>query len=315
MYNNFELGTRLKVNDLVVNWHLTEACNYRCNYCYAAWSQPPEAHALWRDAKRSYQLLSEIGKFFSVENNANPLFRMMEWNDVRLSLAGGEPLILGKRFRQVVHQAESLGFKVSMITNGSLLDSDTLTWLCPKLDMLGISIDAEESKLNHLIGRQNSRGETISSERLVSIIDKARSINPKLKIKLNTVVNQQNWDADLTAIISRCQPDRWKILRVLPSISEAHAISSEMFAYFLDTHKDYHSFMSIEDNSEMDKSYIMIDPHGRFFQNNLASRYQNEYVYSDEILKVGVNDAFNQIEFDSSRFVSRYTRLDGVIAA
>ena len=24
----------------VINWHVTEACNYRCGYCYAHWDRP-----------------------------------------------------------------------------------------------------------------------------------------------------------------------------------------------------------------------------------------------------------------------------------
>ena len=23
--------------ELVVNWHITEACNYKCDYCFAKW--------------------------------------------------------------------------------------------------------------------------------------------------------------------------------------------------------------------------------------------------------------------------------------
>lgn len=29
-----EGGVRHVVEELVINWHLTEACNYRCQYCY-----------------------------------------------------------------------------------------------------------------------------------------------------------------------------------------------------------------------------------------------------------------------------------------
>lgn len=29
-----EGGVRHFVDELVINWHLTEACNYRCQYCY-----------------------------------------------------------------------------------------------------------------------------------------------------------------------------------------------------------------------------------------------------------------------------------------
>ena len=25
--------------ELVVNWHITEACNYKCSYCFAKWNR------------------------------------------------------------------------------------------------------------------------------------------------------------------------------------------------------------------------------------------------------------------------------------
>ena len=31
-------------SELVLNFHMTEACNYRCGFCYATW----EGHAVWR---------------------------------------------------------------------------------------------------------------------------------------------------------------------------------------------------------------------------------------------------------------------------
>ncbi|EGR3240148.1 radical SAM protein, partial [Vibrio parahaemolyticus] len=26
-----------KANELVINWHMTEVCNYSCKYCFAKW--------------------------------------------------------------------------------------------------------------------------------------------------------------------------------------------------------------------------------------------------------------------------------------
>lgn len=31
-------GVRPLLSELVINWHITEACNYRCRYCYAHWT-------------------------------------------------------------------------------------------------------------------------------------------------------------------------------------------------------------------------------------------------------------------------------------
>ncbi len=26
------------INEITINWHINEACNFGCNYCYAKWS-------------------------------------------------------------------------------------------------------------------------------------------------------------------------------------------------------------------------------------------------------------------------------------
>lgn len=48
----------------------------------------------------------------------------------------------------------------------------------------------------------------------------------------------------------------------------------------------------------MIKSYIMIDPMGRFLQNS-----NNVYQYSRSILEVGVLNALNDIKYDLVKFM------------
>ena len=67
------ITSSLRTNDLVINWHLTEACNYACRYCYAKWHQNPRARELYRDPAASRTLLEELASFFSPDNHHNPL--------------------------------------------------------------------------------------------------------------------------------------------------------------------------------------------------------------------------------------------------
>ncbi len=55
-----------------------------------------------------------------------------------------------------------------------------------------------------------------------------------------------------------------------------------------------------ENNNTMINSYLMIDPQGRFYQNR-----GNLYKFSKKILKVGVLNALNEIEFNFARFIER----------
>jgi len=303
------------VSELVVNWHLTQACNYRCYYCYASWSRPAEAHAIWKDSHKTYQMLSEVSQFFAPNNQSNRLSSTMKWSGLRLSLAGGEPMILGERFKQIVSQAEDLAFKLSLITNGSFLTHEVLGWLSPRLSMLGISIDASDTAHNKRIGRQDSTGRALAVEDLATLVCHARRLNPNLIIKINTVVNRYNWDQDLRRLIHRIQPDRWKILRVLPLISSDHAIKTEQFLRFLDHHSSLSDVIAIEDNLQMQDSYIMIDPYGRFYQNSPSSCGDNGYCYSDRILDIGVERAFGQIQVSTQRFAARYQQNSRGVAA
>ena len=45
------------VDALTINWHVTEACNYRCQYCYAKWTDQPCPRELFHDRDRSQNQL------------------------------------------------------------------------------------------------------------------------------------------------------------------------------------------------------------------------------------------------------------------
>ena len=50
-----------RVRELVINWHITEACNFSCRYCYAKWDGTEKE--LIHDWGRTQKLLSEIAHF------------------------------------------------------------------------------------------------------------------------------------------------------------------------------------------------------------------------------------------------------------
>lgn len=297
-----------KTIPLVLNWHLTEACNYRCQYCYAAWNEAPCRRELIHDPEQTIALLNELYRFFQPDNPMNPLARQLTWSSVRLNLAGGEPLLHAKRLPSVISQARSLGFDISLISNGSQLNQTLLNQLAPYLTWLGISIDSSSSATNRAIGRADRRDQLLNLDKLASNLMDARQVNPGLSIKLNTVVNQLNHDEDLSALIQRMAPNKWKVLRMLPVVNHHLAISDEQFAAFVTRHQVFKHILCAEDNQDMHESYLMIDPHGRFFQNSPLIAGKG-YVYSQPILEVGAAAAFSQMSFDSDRFSARYAQV------
>jgi|APMI01.1.fsa_nt_gi radical S-adenosyl methionine domain-containing protein 2 len=295
------------VNELVINWHVTEACNYHCQYCYSRWEEHPDSRELFHDSNRTFALLSELFRFFRPENQGNPLKNRLGWPSVRLNLAGGEPSILGDKLIAICRMAKAIGFKVSIISNGSRLSSDMIGQIAPNLSCLGVSIDSISFGTNERVGRSDRKGQQLAIPELARTLRHARSNNPNLTLKLNTVVNRLNAEENLSGLIQLLRPDRWKIFRMLPVIGQSLAISNEQFLAFINRHRSYSSIQCIEDHQDMLESYLMIDPHGRFFQNDVALAGQG-YSYSQPILANGAEAAFSEMRFDATRFQARYRR-------
>ena len=294
------------VDELVVNWHVTEACNYRCRYCYSQWER--EAHRLdvIRDEAASLDLVDALWQYFRAENDGNPLRAQLQWSNLRLSLAGGEPMLFPRQIARVARHAKSRGMRVSMITNGSLLgrDAGVLSDLAGSLDMLGLSIDSTSDSGNRAIGRADRKGNALSMAQLVALVADVRAAHPGITLKVNTVVNALNVHDDLREVIEAIRPDRWKLLRVLPVLGDDLAVSDSDFASFVARHLCVGTRVSVEDNRDMLTSYLMVDPQGRFFQNGKGT--SRGYFYSTPITTGTIDRAFRRLPFDARRFAARY---------
>ena len=300
----FHMGegdVRPHVSELVINWHLTEACNYKCRYCYAKWQDNEKE--LIHDWERTRKLLDELTSFFHPENTTNPLRQSLTWSGIRLNLAGGEPLLYPKSVLQVLAHARSAGMNTSIITNGSRLTSELVAQLAPLVSMIGISIDSADAATNQAIGRADGRGTVMDAQEVATLLSLARVVNPEVQIKMNTVVNALNAHEDLEETLAALSPTRWKVFRMLPVVTNDLAVSTENFEAFVTRHQRHNNVMCVEDNDEMSESYLMIDPLGRFFQN---TKGQQGYNYSRPIDMTGARQAFRDWRFSVDSFTSRY---------
>ena len=280
----------LAVEELVINWHVTEACNYRCQYCYATWQREARQLDVVRDEVASFALLQALWDFFRPDNAANPLRAALRWSHVRLSIAGGEALLYPQQVLAIARQARHLGMRVSLITNGSLLpEGETLAELARQLSILGLSLDSFSEQGNRTIGRADRQG---------------RSLTPQALHERLAQVRAANADEDLLPALALLQPERWKVLRMLPVVNSALAVGDLAFARFVNRHAAMGARMSVEDNTDMLGSYVMIDPQGRFFQNGTGQ--QGRYFYSPPITAYNVPEAFASIPFSAPRFAARY---------
>ncbi|GGO77599.1 radical SAM protein [Marinobacterium nitratireducens] len=288
------------LDQLVINFHMTESCNYRCGYCYATWNDHCSARELHRHSGEVERLLDGLSDYFL---NPNPLQQALGYRSVRLNFAGGEPMLLGDRFVQALHRAQDCGFETSIITNGHFLDEAMLEALAPRLSVLGISYDSMNPETVQRIGRQDRKGRGLSRERLIEMARQYRALNPRGVLKINTVVNAFNWQEDMRDLGHQVRPDKWKLLRVLPVHDHNLVISDAQYRAFVERHAELGTMVVEEDNQDMRQSYLMIDPEGRFYQNGEAGQ---GYILSSPILQVGVARALTQVPFDAEAFARRY---------
>ena len=292
------MHNKIAAKELVVNWHITEACNYSCDYCFAKWGK--QKGELINSASSVSQLIESISYLPAILNE----MYSTQFEQIRLNLVGGETFLNYRKVKEVVKQAKKRGLKLSAITNGSRINEDFISLIANNFASIGFSVDSVIDSTNLSIGRVE-KDRVMSAEKIVNTIANIRAINPKIDIKLNTVVSDLNKSEDLSDFIAQVMPNKWKIFKVLPVVTNQHLIDDEQFKHFLQRHDSFRHLMYAEDNIEMVDSYIMIDPIGRFFQN---SDFNKGYYYSRPILQVGIERAFSEISFNANKFYTRYKR-------
>jgi radical S-adenosyl methionine domain-containing protein 2 len=279
------------MKDLVINYHLTERCNYFCEFCFAKYGLEDRFKSeLHQNIDLTALMLEDVFRHFN-----------KSFKSIRLNFAGGEPLLVANLVK-IVDVSLSIGYETSIITNGSLIKEDLITNLFPKMSMVGISIDSFNSNTNRNIGRYTKSKYNNNTRQFLKEIKKL-----PCKLKINTVVNKHNWQEDMCISINEINPDKWKIFRVLPIQPNTTGITNEQYQHFIATHRGkVKTTIFTENNNDMKQSYIMIDPLGRFCQN---ANDNKSYVYSNSILEIGTEKAFKQIAFDSVKFEQRYIAL------
>lgn len=293
------------LDELVINWHITETCNYNCAYCFAKWGKPNELH---RSLEAIEKLLDNLADYFIKGNS--PLKQKLGYENVRLNIAGGEPMMLSSTFSIVLMLAKQKGFKTSIITNGHYLLNSKFDLPNNVLDMVGISFDSQYYDIRCQIGRVDRKGKSLSADDLKFAFKKLSSTQQGIKTKINTVVNKFNWQEDFSNLISEIKPDKWKVLHVMPYGENDLLISNEQFKHFVDKHSNSGLPISAESNDAMTESYLMIDPKGCFYQNSSGN---SGYKYSKGINKVGAAKALKQISFNEAVFIARYLPIESVV--
>lgn len=149
---------------LIIAWELTAACNLSCQYCRASASHEPDQGELDTDEAKRF-----------VESIA-PLKPM-------LILSGGEPLLRPDLF-QIIRLAVSLGIRVSLASNGTLITSGLAEEIADSgVSRVSISLDGADAAMH-----DHGRGQG-SFERSIRGIENLRG---RVDFQINFTVTQKN---------------------------------------------------------------------------------------------------------------------------
>lgn len=178
-----------------INLHILEACNFKCRQCFS---------------KFGTKTLLPVEDWKKIIDNC------IAWSDVtEFNLAGGEPMLY-PGLAELVKYIRNKGVKVSLITNGSLMDEEWIKNYAGLYKTIGFSVDSLSDETNKKIGRCDRSGRTIPAGMVVELCRLIRKYAPGCRIKINTVVSALNKDEVMSDFIDKIAADRWKILRMKP---------------------------------------------------------------------------------------------------
>ena len=274
----------------IINFHITDACNYSCRYCFADFKMKDLPFG---DAKK-------------VIDAIDTYFRENEIENGRINIAGGEPLMY-RRLDDIIDYIAEKGIKVSIITNGAKLTEERIASWAGKVAMIGISVDSVTPEADIRIGRCDSRNTCNSLEHLTRMAEAIH--NAGIKLKINTVVSKANLGEDMLSVYKALKPDRLKLIYIhvvrninewpetmnlIPTVGEYNA--------FVDKNRyEENCELVLERPMEIQNSYFMINPHGEVYINafGLEKKYGNS-IYEP------LSEIFSRLPFDIKKFDLRY---------
>lgn len=291
-----------------INLHILEACNFRCRQCFS---------------KFGTEKLLPMKDWEKIVDNCIAGADVAEFN-----IAGGEPMLY-PGLVELVQYIRDKEVKVSLITNGSLMNEEWIKNYAGMFETIGFSVDSINDETNRKIGRCDRNGKTIPTGRIVELCGLIRKYAPGCRIKINTVVSALNKDEVMSDFIDEIAADRWKILRMKPfqygSFSNLDIqVSDEEFERFVERNREKNKEKEKEAGKEvragakagtetarrkivvepdMKASYVLIDSNGCLLDNAVDEMTP---VAVCDCLREDFTDGLKKLTLDRKRYEARY---------
>lgn len=284
-----------------INLHVLEACNFKCRQCFS---------------KFGTEKLLPMEGWKKIVDNCIAGADVDEFN-----IAGGEP-ILYPGLAELVKYIRSKGIKVSLITNGSLMDEEWIKNYARLYETIGFSVDSLDDETNKKIGRCDRNGKTIPASRIVKLCGMIRKYAPGCRIKINTVVSALNKDEVMSDFIDEIAADRWKILRMKPFQYDGFSnldiqVSDAEFLRFVEKNrkkdrkeggKEAGAGAELAEREvvvepDMRASYVLIDSNGCLLDNAVDEMTP---VAVCNCLREDFADGLRSLTLDRERYEARY---------
>lgn len=297
-----------------INLHILETCNFKCRQCFS---------------KFGTEKLLPVKDWEKIVDNC------IAGADVTVfNIAGGEPMLY-PGLVELVKYIRNKGVKISLITNGSLMDEEWIKNYAGLYETIGFSVDSLNDETNKKIGRCDRNGKTIPAGRVVELCELIRKYAPGCRIKINTVVSVLNKDEVMSDFIDEIAADRWKILRMKPfqygNFSNLDIqVSNEEFERFVERNREKNKEkMEKQEEKEAGKevragaeagmetarrkivvepdmkaSYVLIDSNGCLLDNAVDEMTP---VAVCDCLREDFADGLRRLTLDRERYEARYS--------
>ncbi len=150
---------------VAVNWHMLDACNYRCKFCFAKFNNLK-------------------GICHDIQKSRTVLLKLKEGGVKKINFTGGEPLLC-PTLGELIKYAKELGMATSIVTNGYYLTENPGKELLKEygeyIDWIGMSLDSGNPEVELALGRAHlgqDGGHVKRVRGAVRLIKKGRPENP-----------------------------------------------------------------------------------------------------------------------------------------